>query len=58
MDTILTKIAKTNIIKSLRKYNYPKVYNMADIKSITFYSEIIEVETRDGKTHLIPLKIG
>ena len=58
MNIELTLIAKTNIIKSLRKYNYPKVYNMADIKSITFYSEHIEVETRNGKTHLIPLKIG
>ena len=58
MDTILTQIAKTNILKSLREHNYPKVYNMADIKSITFWSDNIEVETQDEKTHLIPLKIG
>lgn len=58
MDVTLTQIAKTKILKSLKERNYPKVYNMADIKSITFWSEHIEVETRDEKTHLIPLKIG
>lgn len=57
MDTILTQIAKTNILMSLNTSNKTN-YHMSDIKEITFWSQVIEIETRDEKIHHIPLKIG
>ena len=57
MNVVLTQLAKTNILVCLNK-TQSKKYVMADIKEITIWGQVIQIETRDEKMHHISLKIG
>lgn len=57
MNTLITQVARTNILMSLNKINNMS-YDIKDIEEIIIWAQSIQVTTSDNKTHRIPIKVG